>query len=838
MVRSKMLSLVVMVCIGSLGSLQAPAQQSPVQQSSAPLSSAAPGRALLDRYCDSCHNVEDWAGNIAYDTLDLEQIPQDAAVWEKVVRKLRTQSMPPAGKPRPDKAAYDSFADFLEVELDGAAQEHPNPGRPAAVHRLNRAEYSNAIRDLLGLEVDGASLLPADESGAGFDNDGNILSASALLMERYLIAARQISRTAVGDPTLRPSTTTFETPPAGLQMDRDSEDLPFGSRGGLAMKYSFPVEGEYSIKIRLQRTKGIEGPRIIGVGQPHELDVRLDGKRVKLFSIGGEKDLRPDQVEDGLEVRFPAKAGTQLVGVTFLDEALASEGMLRPLQAAIQLRGWGPRDDSRRLPGVQNVSISGPYNVQRAFDSPSHNRIFVCHPAGEKDEPACVRRILSGLARHAYRRPVTASDIDGLLKYYQSGRDAANNGHRFEEGIRTALQAMLVSPDFLFRVELDPPKTAQAAYHISEFELASRLSFFLWSSIPDEELLKLAAAGKLQNPSVLQQQVHRMLADPRSKTLVDNFMGQWLGLRSLPTLEPDILAFPDFDDDLRAAYEKEANLFFSSMLRGDRSVVELLNANDAYVNERLARAYGIPNVYGGRFRRVTLADENRWGMLGKGAILMLTSLPNRTSPVLRGKWVLTNILGAPNPPPPANVPAFPEKKDTDFIQLTVRQKLEEHRRNPACAGCHARMDPLGFAFDSFDAVGEWRNAEAVPVFASPELPVVHAQIDASGVLPDGTKVQGPSELREVLMRDPENFVYVVSEKLLTYALGRGLEYYDAPAVRKIVKDAASSDYRWSSIILGIVKSTPFQMRAPAPPEPHPGPPMKTAALSKSEASVN
>ncbi|HEY4211155.1 MAG TPA: DUF1592 domain-containing protein [Steroidobacteraceae bacterium] len=839
--RRNTLSVISAVLIGCLSSLPTPAQHSSSPgPSTSPLAAEA-GHALLDRYCSDCHNVVDWAGGIAYDTLDFDHISNDAQTWEKVVRKLRTQAMPPAGKPRPDKAGYDSLATFLETRLDAAATAEPNPGRPAAVHRLNRVEYTNAIRDLLGIEVDAASLFPADESSAGFDNDGDILSTSALLMERYLIAARQISRTAVGDPTLRPSTTTYDAPVTGLQLDRESEDLPFGSRGGLVVKHSFPLDGEYRIRVRLQRTKGIEGPRIIGVGEPHELDVRLDGKRIKLFAMGGDKDLRPDQVEDSLEVRFPALAGTRLVGVTFLDDALAPEGMQRPLQAAIQLRGWGPRDDSMRPPGVQSVSISGPYNVRSNPDSLRRNRLFVCRPGAATEEESCARRILAGLARHAYRRPVTAADIDSLIVYYRSGHDAAqdSNGHqtgeegnRFQEGIRSALQAMLVSPDFLFRMELDPPD-ARGPYRISDLELASRLSFFLWTSIPDEELLQSAAAGRLAQPAVLEQQVRRMLADPRSKMLVEDFMGQWLGLRTLSTLQPDILAFPDFDDDLRAAFERETDLLFTRMLAEDRSVVDMLDAKDAYVNERLARAYGIPNVYGGRFRHMTLADQNRLGILGKGAILTLTSLPNRTSPVLRGQWVLTNIMGAPNPPPPPDVPTFPEKKDTDFTQLTVRQRLEGHRTNPACAGCHARMDPLGFAFDSFDAIGEWRKVESDPVFASPELPVVHTPIDSSGVLPDGTKVQGPAELRQVLMREPRNFVYVVSEKLLTYALGRGLDYHDAPAVRKIVTDAARTDYRWSSVILGIVRSTPFQMRAPVQTEAHPTPALKTAALGKS-----
>jgi mono/diheme cytochrome c family protein len=781
------------------------------EQSAESGAAARKGHALFEKYCFDCHNTVDWAGGLAFDTLSFSDIPAEAETWEKIVRQLRTRSMPPAGKPRPNADSYDSFAGFLETQLDAAAAAKPNPGRPAAVHRLNRAEYTNAIRDLLALDVDGESLLPADEAGAGFDNSGQILSVSALLMERYLIAARQISRTAVGDPTLRPVARTFVAPSTDLQTARQSEDLPFGSRGSMAVKYDFPLDGEYVVKIRLLRTKGIEGPRIIGLGEPRQLDVRLDGTRIKLFTIGGEKDRTPEQVEESLEARFSAKAGTRLVGVTFLDEALAPEGMLRPQLAEAQIKGWGPRDDSRRPPGVESVSINGPFNAHVPASTPSRDRIFVCHAQNE----ACAKQILSNLARRAYRRPVTDADIEPLLAHFRTGRDAQQDGNAFDAGIRMALEGILVSPDFLFRFELDPPQATAAVTRINDVELASRLSFFLWSSIPDEELLQLAIAGKLQNPSVLEQQVRRMLADPRSAALVDNFFGQWLGLRNVKSQAPDTIAFPEFDDALRAAFEQETALLFASMLREDRSVIELLSADYTYVNERLARHYGIPNVYGSRFRRVTLTDENRWGILGKGAILLVTSLPNRTSPVLRGKWVLENVMGAPPPPPPPNVPPFPESKDTDFTRLTVRQKLEQHRANPNCAACHARMDPVGFAFDNFDPVGHWRNVETEVVLASPELPILYNPIDASGQFLDGRQFHGPAELRRILLQNPASFAHVVAEKLLTYALGRGLEYYDQPAIRTIVRNAASDDYRWSSLILEIVKSAPFRMRASA-----------------------
>jgi cytochrome c5 len=826
-VKSKALIVAAVTCIGGLGSSQAIAQAP-----SAPSSPASAQRAVLNQYCVLCHNETLKTAGLLLDKADVEHVNQDPAIWEKVVRRLRTESMPPTGMPRPDKTTYESLATYLETTLDAAAAVNPNPGRPSAVHRLNRTEYTNAIRDVLALDVDGQALLPPDESGHGFDNSGEILSVSEMLMERYLIAARQISRTAVGDPTLRPVAMTFSAPKTGLQFDRESDDLPFGSRGGMAVKYSFPLDGEYSIKIRLLRTKGIEGPRIIGLGEPRQLDVRLDGKRVQLFAIGGEKDLRPEQVEERLELRFPAKAGTRTVGVTFLNEDLAAEGMLRPLIAEVQLKGWGARDDSRRPPGVESVSISGPYNAQGAAEAPSRAKIFICTPKAAKEEERCAKQILANLARYAYRRPVTAADTDTLLQYYKVGRDAQKSGNRFEEGIRMALETMLVSPDFLFRMELDPPKAAQQPRRVNDIEMASRLSFFLWSSIPDKELLDLAAAGKLTNPATLQQQVRRMLLDPRAQMLVDSFFGQWLGLRNAKTHAPDIIAFPDFDDDLREAFQQETSLLFASMLREDRSVVELLNADYTYANERLARHYGIPDVYGSHFRRVTLADENRWGILGKGAILMVTSLPNRTSPVLRGKWVMENVMGAPPPPPPPNVPAFPENK-TDFTQLTVRQRLEMHRANPFCASCHSRMDPLGFAFDNFDPVGKWRKAEAIQILGSPELPVMYTPLDPSGVLPNGTAFQGPTELRKILVSEPENFAHVVTDRLLTYALGRGLDYYDAPAVRRIVRDAAANDYRWSSIIMGIVSSTPFQMRAPASADP----PAKVSEESKVQANL-
>ena len=770
------------------------ARQEPASASSLPTS---PQRALLNRYCATCHNEKLKTAGLALDKMDLESVSSGAPVWEKVVRKLRTDAMPPTGAPQPDKPAKDALATYLETALDTAAVTKPNVGRPA-IHRLNRAEYTNAIRDLLALDIDGESLLPADDSGYGFDNIGDVLSVSPLLLERYMSVARQISRLALGDPTIRPAVRTYNVPKFLLQDDRVSEALPFLSHGGIAIRHSFPLEGEYLLRIRLKKNRT---GSIIGLGEPHQLDARLDGARVKLFTIGSNvgnvENLKPEEVEAALDVRFQAKAGMHLVGVAFLDESSLTEGMLKPTLAKLLSYDRGP---TKGEPGVESVAIGGPYDAKGSGDTPSRRTILVCHPSGVAEEEPCARTILSTLARRAYRRPATHADLQTLLDSYKAGR----SGKSFEAGIGMALQAMLDSPDFLFRVERDPPKIAPStAYRISDLELASRLSFFLWSSLPDEQLLDLAEHGKLKDRAVLEQQVRRMLRDSRAKALVDNFAGQWLDLRSLRSVAPNEDTFIEFDESLREAFETEMKLFFESMLHEDRSVPDLLNANYTFVNERLARHYGIPNIYGSRFRRVTLTDEARFGLLGKGSILTVTSYPNRTSPTLRGKWVMDNILGTPPPPPPANVPDLQEGKDTE--RLTMRQRMEQHRTNPVCASCHSRMDPLGFALDNFDAIGKWRATETTA-----NLP-----IDASGVLPDGTKFQGPAELRKILLSHPEQFVTVVTEKMLTYALGRGTEYYDEPAVRKILREDAASGYRWSTLILGIVKSEPFQMRMSA-----------------------
>ena len=788
------------IALAGASYLKATSQEPEIPTSKAP----SPQRALLNRYCVTCHNEKLRTAELLLDKAVVENVGENAPVWEKVVRKLRSGAMPPAGMPRPDQATYNSLATYLETGLDRVAAAKPNPGRPA-IHRLNRTEYTNAIRDLLAMDIDGASLLPADNSGYGFDNIADVLSVSPTLLERYTSAARKISRLAIGDPDIGTDFKTYDVPKYLQQEDRMSEDLPFGSRGGIAIRHYFPLDGEYVIKIRLQRER--QGAYILGLTEPHQLEVRLDGSRISLFTVGRDrKDLSRSNVDsgteyertadEGLEVRFAAKAGTRVVGVAFLKENSAPEGMIQP-----RLAGFRFAPNIVVNPAVASVDIGGPYDAKGPGETPSRRKIFVCRPTGSpaasKDEDQCVRKILSTLARRAYRRPVTEEDLQPLLSFYEAGRSKSG----FEAGIGMALQRILVSLEFLFRIELDPVNIApNTEYRISDLELASRLSFFLWSSIPDDQLLDLAAGGKLHDPAVLEQQVRRMLNDSRSQTLVSNFAGQWLYLRNLRSMIPDPAAFPDFDENLREAFQQETELFLESLLREDRSVLDLLNADYTFLNERLARHYGIPNIYGSHFRRVALSDEARRGLLGQGSILTVTSYATRTSPTLRGKWVLENILGIPPPPPPPNVPSLKENKDTNA--LSMRQRMEQHRANPVCASCHAGMDPLGFALENFSAIGEWRDTSGEG----------KAPIDASGVLPDGAKFQGPAELRKVLLSKPDQLVTTVTEKLLTYALGRGVEYYDAPAVRQITRLAASSDYRWSSLILGIVKSKPFQMR--------------------------
>ena len=727
-------------------------------------------RATLDKYCVTCHNGRLRTASLQLDQADVDHPETNAAVWEKVLHKLRAREMPPTGVPHPDDATYNGLAGYLETALDTAAAAHPDPGRPGA-YRLNRLQYANSIRDLLGLEIDAPALLPADDSGYGFDNIGDVLTVSPVLLEKYLSAAATISRQAIGDRSLAPTSTEFSVPPATVQTERESRELPIGSRGGVAVHHHFPVDAEYVIKVRLQRGK--DATTIVGMSDERRLDIRLDGRRIRQFRIGGPGPIR----DDDLEVRVPVTAGSHLVAATFVKDTVKAEGVLNRT------------GDTAFFEGVGTVSIAGPYNATGVGDTATRRKIFICRPRGADDE-SCATTIVTTLAHRAYRRPITKEEIPSLMAPYRSGRQRGG----FENGIRLAVQRILVSPDFLFRVEVDPSGVRSGAtYRVSDVELASRLSFFLWSTSPDDELLTIAERGTLHDRAVLDHQVARMLTDARANTLVSNFVGQWLYLRNMDAMLPDPSAFPNFDENLRTALTKETELFFESMIREDRSLLDLLNADYTFLNERLARHYGISGVHGTEFRRVTLMNEERKGLLGKGSVLTVTSYPNRTSPTLRGKFILENLLGSPPPPPPPNVPSLKEGKDAS--QLTMRQRMEQHRANPVCASCHARMDPLGFALENFDGLGRWR-----------------AGVDASGTLPDGTKIDGPIGLRKVLLDRKDQFVATATERLLTYALGRGVEPFDMPAVRTIARNSAASDYRWSTLITGVVNSVPFQMR--------------------------
>jgi len=729
------------------------------------------------------------------DKMDLAHIAESAETWEKVIRKLRGGMMPPTGRPRPANDEAYKLISWLEMSLDRAGIAKPNPGR-ATIHRLNRTEYGNAIRDLLSLQVDVSELLPADDESNGFDNIADVLKLSPSLLEQYLAASRKISSLAVGNPEMPPVTQRYAMPPDISQEDH-IEGLPLGTRGGMLIRHNFPLDGEYDFRIFLLRN--IVG-YMKGLEWPHQLEITVDGERVFLAAVGGEEDNKmsdanfaaaADAIDARLKTRISVKAGPHDVGVAFIRKNSAEyDEPLEPHTRDHDLQNMNG------IPLVEHMDITGPYDATGAADTPSRRKIFVCRPANAADETPCGKKIISALSRRAYRQPISAADIVLLMTFYQFGRSHGN----FEAGIENALTFLLTAPKFLFRTESDPPNLPPGGiYQVSDTDLASRLSFFLWSSIPDDELLNLASQGKLKDPAILDQQVKRMLADRKSNALVRNFAGQWLFLRNLQSSHPDGHEFPNFDDNLRQSFRRETELFFESIMRENRSVLDLLNANYTFVNGRLARHYGIPNIYGTRFRRVTLTDQTRMGLLGQGSILTVTSYPNRTSPVLRGKWILENILGTPPPPPPPNVPPLKENDD-NAKPRSVRELMEEHRKSPACAGCHAVMDPLGFSLENFDGIGEWRTKDQ------------SGPIDASGQLADGTKVEGPVTLRQALLKHPEQFVGTVTEKLLTYALGRGLEFYDMRVVRGIVREAAPNDYKFSSLIMGIVRSTPFQMR--------------------------
>jgi mono/diheme cytochrome c family protein len=761
------------------------------------------GQALLKRYCITCHNERLKTGNLALDTLDLANVGTNAPVWEKVVRKLRAGVMPPAGRPRPDEATHDAFVTWLEGELDRTAAAHPNPGRTETFHRLNRSEYQNAIRDLLDIEVNIADLLPADDSSYGFDNMAGVLRLSPALMERYLSAAKTISRLAVGAPLPAVDHEVYKVVADAQQHDQ-VEGLAFGTRGGIAVRHLFPLDGEYEIKVDVTGANTIR--------EPHQLEVTIDGQQVRLFTLAGRAGAGSSvyDSEDKLVARVTVPAGPRDLAAAFVKKpAVLVEQAREPFQnPRISGNDGGPGGS---MPGVMSVTVIGPYNPKGAGSTPSRRRIFVCQPSTAPQENVCARQILSTLARRAFRGTVPDDALSDLLRFFAEGR---TEGGTFDAGIELALRRLLVSPEFLFRVEPDPSpggtqvrRVAAAdpagagVYRVPALESASRLSFFLWSSIPDDQLLDVASSGRLHQPAVLDQQVRRMLADSRAESLTTNFAGQWLQLRNMATVRPGDPYSLTFDETLRQAMWRETELFFESILRENRSVMDMLTADYTYLNERLAIHYGIPGIQGSHFRRVTLpADSPRRGILGHGSILTMTSHAIRTSPVFRGKWVLMNVLGTPPPEPPPNVPALVDKKTQAKVQ-TMRERMAQHRANPTCSTCHSLIDPAGFALENFDAIGRWR---VVDESFNP--------IDASGALPDGTKFNGVQDLRAALIRRPERFVTTVTEKLLTYALGRGLEYYDMPAVRRIVREAAKDGYRFQTIVRGVAESYPFTMR--------------------------
>jgi hypothetical protein len=794
--------------------------------------SVAGQRAFLNKYCVTCHNDKLRTAQLSLGTVNLTDVTQSGEVLEKVVRKLASGAMPPASAPKPDQAAAQAFLTSLETALDQAAAAHPNPGRPMMLHRLNRTEYLNAVHDLFQADLNArdASLLPPDDTSFGFDNNGDILGLSPLLLERYLSVAERVTTAALG-PTSSIDADVYTHHVDFTVPQREwIEGLPLGTRGGTTFTYRFPVDGEYTIRVKLQRVElAILGLDDAGEGEParpqQRLEIGLDGARVGLFAITLAKTVkeplsqtsdellaRADEpakklstLEDeqrratadaGLEVRLFVKAGERRVSVAFLTR-------FEPLTDQVQQPLVSGQGGPPRLLGVDSVFVAGPFNAQGSGDATTKRRVLTCQPSSPTDEAACARKILEPLAHRAYHRPITGSDVDHLLTAFGEGRKDGT----FEAGIATGIRRMLMDPAFLFRIERDPAHVPpNTAYRLSDLELASRLSFFLWSSIPDESLLAAAEHGQLRDPAALQGQVKRMLADPRARNLVTNFGAQWLQLPEAAGVHPDPVIFTDFDDSLRQGFIKETELLLQNVLLGNRSVLELLNAKYTFVNERLASHYGIPGVYGDQFRRVEVNDGIRGGLLGQGSILTATSYPNRTSPVLRGKWILDVLLGSPPPPPPPEVPALPEAGEGGKV-LSVRERLSEHRKNPACASCHVRMDPLGFALENFDATGTWRMVEKNgPADLTPQ------PIDPSAQLPDGTKFTGVAGLRQILLERSDQFLYTMTEKLLTFALGRGADWYDAPAIREAVRAAQKDDYRFSTLVNSIVSSRPFQLR--------------------------
>ena len=785
----------------AIGLLAAGVVGTPAAQQAPASAQAPPGeahRALVNSYCLSCHNAKTKAGSLDLSAINAQPLAEHWDAWERVVRKLRARQMPPQGARQPDVAVHAAALTSLESALDTLSASTPNPGRTDTFRRLNRTEYHNAIRDLLALELDTASMLPSDSASFGFDNVtvGNL---SPTLLESYVTAAEKISRLAVGRPSLSLGGPTIRIRP-DITQETHIEGLPIGTRGGALVEHEFPLNGEYDITIRLARDRN---EHIEGLLEPHEIELMLDGERLNLFTVEPLQLEQPvsaadapshENLDQHLKMRVPVTAGPHTLAVAFPKKpSLLLETARKPYEAHFNYYRH-----PRLQPAVYEISIVGPYNAAGAGDTPSRRRVFTCQPKRTQDEDGCAKKILSTLMRRAYRRPVTDGDLKKPFELYQKAR--AEDG--FDAGIEMGVAAILSAPEFLFRIERDPTRTTDTVYAISDLELASRLSFFLWSSIPDDELLDVAARGDLDKPVMLERQVKRMLADPRSRNLVTNFASQWLHLRNLDSLTPDMRLFPDFDDNLRQSFRQETELLVESVIRENRSVLDLIRADYTFLNERLAKHYGIPNIYGSRFRRVTFNQDSaqvRGGLLRQGSILMLTSYPTRTSPVIRGKWILENVLGVPPPPPPADVPALDDVKMAKR-NASVRERLAEHRKNPACAGCHRLTDPVGFALENYDAVGRWRTLDG------------GEPIDPSGTLFDGTAFNGAADLQKAILNHSDMFVTTLAEKLLTFGTGRGVEYYDGPALRKILRDARADDYRFSSIVLGIVKSAPFQMR--------------------------
>src|SRR5688572_8780189 len=759
---------------------------------------------MLNKYSVNCHNQKSKiaaGAPLILDTANLKDPGADPEVWEKVVRKIGVGAMPPQTSPTPGAAELNRFRSALVTSLDGAAAKRNNPGR-YVLHRLNRTEYSNAVRDLLGVKIDVTELLPSDGGDFGFDNIATALTTSPLLLERYLTAALRISELAVGDAEAEPGTKTFSIGTV-VSQGQHVDGLPLGTRGGTVVHYDFPADGEYVFYGRLLRTVAEGYVGVEGHETPFQFIVTIDGEQVFSAPVGGKEDhesssknivISREEVDKRMtSPRIRVTAGPHEVGFTFIDRPTQEQNMWQPV-----LRDSLEAHNPSGIPRLRTGNIEGPYNVTGVSETPARKRLFTCKPTAPSREAACAAEILSGVARRAYRRPVVESDIEAPMAFYN---DARKRGGDFNAGIRAGLARILASPAFVFRSESDPANLAAGTAHrISDLELASRLSFFLWSSIPDDELLNLAIAGRLREPRILEAQVKRMIADERSDSLMTQFTGQWLQLRNLDKVTPDLLLFPDFDDNVRQAFRRETELFFTSIVRENRSVLDLLNADYTFMNERLARHYGVRGVYGSKFRRVQLTDQNRRGLLGQGSFLSLTSAANRTSPIIRGKYVISNLLNTPPLPPPADVPELEESAPKDRPS-TVREQLELHRANPVCASCHRNIDPIGFALENFNAVGQWENNTKDGL-----------KIDSAGVLMDGTQVDGPVALRKALLARPEVFVGTITEKLMIYALGRGLEPVDMPVVRKVVQGAAKNNYATQSVVLGIVQSSAFQMR--------------------------